>query len=87
MKESLNDLKENKKFNSDLRKGIPVEARSDAWLTMIGNNLKVCPNLYSSLLVRVRLADRNREEDPQFKKNMSVVEVDIKRTFTTLGHF
>jgi hypothetical protein len=46
MKESINDLKENKKFYIDLRKGIPVEARSEAWLIMIGNNLKVSPNLY-----------------------------------------
>lgn len=35
----------------------------------------------------MRLAEKNREEDAQFKKNITVVEVDIKRTFTDLNHF
>jgi hypothetical protein len=43
--------------------------------------------MYDSLMVRVRLADKYRDEDPQFKKALGVIEVDIKRTFNQLGYF
>ena len=77
----------NKKFKEDIKKGIPAEIRTEAWSILIGNELRVSPTLYESLLVRVRVAEENIEKDIQFKKHIKVIEADLHRTFSELGQF
>jgi hypothetical protein len=64
-----------------------MEIRGEVWSSIIGNQLRVSPVLYESLLVKFRLAEKNPDDDPAFKKNIKVVEVDLHRTFTDLAHF
>jgi hypothetical protein len=64
-----------------------MEIRGEVWCSIIGNQLRVSPVLYESLLVKFRLAEKNPDDDPAFKKNIKVVEVDLHRTFTDLAHF
>ena len=81
------ELFENKKFKSDLKKGVPVEVRGEIWSHIIGNQLRISEYLYESLLVKFRIAENNLDDDPAFKKNLKVIEVDLHRTFTDLAHF
>lgn len=81
------ELIEDKKFKEDLKRGIPIEIRGEVWIAMIGNHLRVSPILYESLLAKVKLAEKNPDNDPTFKKNMKIVDVDLHRTFTDLAHF
>ena len=81
------DLIGNKKFKEDIKKGIPAEIRTEAWAILIGNELRVSPSLYESLLVRVRVAEENIEKDIQFKKHIKVIEADLHRTYSELGQF
>jgi hypothetical protein len=76
-----------KGFKDTLKKGIPTELRGEAWLAIIGNELRITENLYGVLLERVRLCEANIEKDIAFKKNIKVVEEDLHRTFVDLGHF
>lgn len=76
-----------KGFKDTLKKGIPSELRGEAWLAIIGNELRITDNLYGTLLERVRLCEDNIEKDIAFKKNIKVVEEDLHRTFVDLGHF
>ena len=57
------DLKNNKKFVADLKRGIPIEVRGEAWSGFIGNDLRINFKLYESLLVRVSYAETNIDED------------------------
>jgi len=66
---------------------VPIEVRGEAWQNFIGNELRVNEQLYEALLVRVRLAEANIQNDVSFKKNIKVVEEDLHRTFVDLGHF
>lgn len=66
---------------------MPIEVRGEAWQNFIGNELRVNEQLYEALLVRVRLAEANIQNDVSFKKNIKVVEEDLHRTFVDLGHF
>ena len=81
------DLTNSKSFKDALKKGVPIEVRGEAWEHFIGNDLKVNEQLYEALLVRVRLAEDNIQNDIAFKKNIKVVEEDLHRTFVDLGHF
>ena len=74
-------------FKDALKKGVPIEVRGEAWECFIGNDLRVNQQLYDALLVRVRLAEENIQNDIAFKKNIKVVEEDLHRTFVDLGHF
>jgi len=76
-----------KGFKDMLKKGIPTQLRGEAWLAIIGNELRITDNLYGILLERVRLCEDNIEKDIAFKKNIKVVEEDLHRTFVDLGHF
>ena len=57
----------NKKFNADLKKGVPSEFRGDVWILLIGNSLRINLSLYEKLLERVRIAQVNIERDKPFK--------------------
>ena len=82
-----NDLSSSRGFKEAIKKGVPVEVRGEAWEQFIGNELRVNTQLYDALLVRVRLAEDNIQNDIGFKKNIKVVEEDLHRTFTDIGHF
>ena len=47
-----------------------MEIRGEVWSSIIGNQLRVSPVLYESLLVKFRLAEKNPDDDPAFKKNI-----------------
>ena len=78
---------DNSNFKKDLKRGIPAEVRGEVWSQFIGNTLRITPNLYESLLNRVRIAEANIDNDLPFKKNIDVIEKDLHRTFSDLGHF
>ena len=81
------DLSGNRGFKDALKRGVPIEVRGEAWESFIGNDLRANEQLYDALLVRVRLAEDNIQNDIAFKKNIKVVEEDLHRTFVDLGHF
>ena len=66
---------------------MPIEVRGEVWEHFIGNDMRVNETLYEALLVRVRLAEDNIQNEIAFKKNIKVVEEDLHRTFVDLGHF
>lgn len=70
-----------------MKKGVPVEVRGEVWSHIIGNQLRISEFLYESLLVKFRITEKNLDDDPAFKKNLKVIEVDLHRTFTDLAHF
>ena len=53
----------------------------------MGNALRITPVLFDSLLARVRLAEKNLDDFPGYKKNIKVIDVDLHRTFTDLSMF
>lgn len=84
--------KASKKLLSSLKKGVPLEYRSLAWTTMIGNELRITDKLYELLLERAQLhmsqlGVMDQLEAGAFKKNLKVIEEDLHRTFGELGHF
>ena len=44
-----NKHQRNKNFRKDIRKGIPVPVRGQAWQLMIGNHLRITPFLFQML--------------------------------------
>ena len=74
-------------FKDSLKKGIPTEVRGDAWEAILGNELRISDKLYDALLARVRLCEENLESEVQFRKNIKVIESDLHRTYSHLGHF
>jgi TBC1 domain family member 14 len=81
------DLSWAKEFKRDLKEGIPLEARKEVWNLMIENNMNITPKLYDALLVRVRMAHNNIENDPTFKKDLGTIERDLHRTMPELNMF
>ena len=60
------------------RQGIPSSVRGRVWLTAIGNSLQITRELFEKLI---------SPDSVKHSKNLSVILVDVPRTFPNLGVF
>eukprot|EP00474_Spongospora_subterranea_P005944 CRZ06402.1 hypothetical protein [Spongospora subterranea] len=78
------EIPSQRKLRNMCWRGIPSSCRSQAWIAIIGNDLKITNDLYNILSSRQTSAasDSCSRED-----SMNLIEIDVPRTFPDLQFF